>query len=336
MLRRRRGGAVGAETKLGEKFELALKRNRMSGREFIALGTSSQVPTRERSHNAYLLRWDGEDFLFDPGEGTQRQLTFAGVSPGSIRHICITHFHGDHCLGLAGIVQRLALEQCGHAVHLYYPESGQAYIERLCSAAIYRREAEIIQHPISGALEGMTELFHTERYSLKTHPLNHSVPTVGFRLEETEDIHFLPEKLNSAKVVGPMVGELKRKGQIRCENRIVRLEDVSVPRPGSIFAFIMDTRPCPGAVDLAKDADLLVMEATYTSEHQKQANLFLHATAADAAEIASEAGAHRLALTHFSQRYLNVDQHLQDAGRIFTDVIVLNDLDRIEIPRRRP
>jgi ribonuclease Z len=307
----------------------------MSSREFIALGTSSQVPTRERSHNSYLLRWDGEDFLWDPGEGTQRQLTLAGISAVSVRHICITHFHGDHCLGLAGVVQRLSLEQCGHPVHLYYPESGQPYVERLSDSAIFRREAEIIWHPIKDESEGMVELYRTDKYVLQAHPLDHSVPTVGFRLEELEGVRFIPEKLDSAKVIGPMVGELQRKGYIRSEDRMVRLEEVSVRRPGSIFAFIMDTSPCPGAVALAKDADLLVMEATYTSEHKSLAKLYLHSTAADAADVACRAGARQLALTHFSQRYLNVDQHLQDARRIFANVIVLNDLDHIEIPRRR-
>ncbi len=307
----------------------------MSSREFIALGTSSQVPTRERSHNSYLLRWDGEDFLLDPGEGTQRQLTLAGVAAGSIRHICVTHFHGDHCLGLAGVTQRLSLERCSQPVHLYYPESGQDYVERLCDAAIYRQGTAIIQHPIRGTSEGMTELFRTEEYVLKAHPLNHSVPTVGFRLEELDSVRFIPEKLDAAEVTGPMVGELRQKGHIRVADRTVHLEDVSVPRPGSIFAFVMDTRPCPGAVALAKDADLLVMEATYTSEHEELANLYLHSTAADAADTARKAGAHLLALTHFSQRYLNVDQHFKDAGRIFANIIVLNDLDHVKIPRRR-
>jgi len=306
----------------------------MSGRELIALGTSSQVPTRERSHNAYLLRWDGEDFLLDPGEGAQRQLTLAGVGVSSIRHICITHFHGDHCLGLAGIAQRLSLEECD-PVHLYYPESGEVYIERLSGAAICRGKADIIQHPICDTSEGMMELFRTDKYVLKAHPLDHSVPTMGFRLEETEGVRFIPEKLAAAKVEGAMVGELRSTGHILSQGRMVRLEDVSVPRPGSIFAFVMDTRPCAGAVALAKDADLLLMEATYGSEHQNLARLYLHSTAADAADTAARAGARRLALTHFSQRYLNVEQHLKEAGRIFSDVIVLNDLDHVEIPRSR-
>jgi len=306
----------------------------MSSRELIALGTSSQVPTRERSHNAYLLRWDGgEGFLFDPGEGAQRQFTLAGVSVNSIYHICITHFHGDHCLGLAGIVQRLSLDCCQHPVHVYYPESGQVYVDRLCSAAIYQPQVELVLHPI-GPSGDMIQLGRAETYTLMCQALDHAVPTIGFRVEEPPGIRFVQEKLDQAGVRGPLVGELERNGSICIDGRVLYLEEVTVPRKGSAFAFIMDTRPCPGAVTLARDADLLVMEATYTSEHRDLAGSYYHSTAADAAKIASRAGVQRLALAHFSQRYPDAGQHLMDALEFFPDVVALNDLDRIDIPRR--
>ena len=307
----------------------------MSLRELIALGTSSQVPTRERSQNAYLLRWDGEGFLLDPGEGTQRQLTLAGIAACSIHYICITHFHGDHCLGLAGVAQRLSLDNCDHPVHVFYPESGQPYIDRLCKAAIYQPKFELTLHPVGQAPGKMLELNRTEGYVLKAHSLDHSIPTIGFRLEEAQGLRFLPDKLEEAGVGGSMVGELQSKGWIRYAERIIRLQDVAVARPGSVFAFVMDTRPCLGAIALAKDADLLVMEATYTAEHGNLADLYFHSTAEDAARTALDAGAHLLALAHFSQRYANGDQHLSDAQRIFANVIALNDLDRIHIPRRK-
>ena len=255
----------------------------MSSRELIALGTSSQVPTRERSHNAYMVRWDGEGFLFDVGEGVQRQLTLAGVSANSVNHICITHLHGDHCLGLAGIVQRLSLDQCDHPVHLYYPESGQVYVDRLCGASVYQAQVELIHHPIRPA-DGRLELSRAATYTLVSHALDHTVPTVGYRIEEAPGVRFVPEKLNQAGVHGPMVGELQRNRSIQIGGRIVRLEEVTVPRSGSVFAFIMDTRPCAGAVALAKDADLVLMEATYTSEHQDLAMFYFHSTAAGCGE----------------------------------------------------
>jgi ribonuclease Z len=306
----------------------------MSSRELIALGTSSQVPTRERSHNAYLLRWDGIGFLLDPGEGAQRQLTLAGVAASSIHYICITHFHGDHCLGLAGVVQRLSLDRCDHPVQLFFPEEGRIYIERLCGAAISQLSINLTLNPIAQNPGVMTDLIRTEEFTLKAHALDHSVPTIGFRLEESAGVRFSPEKLEKAGLHGPMVGELQRKGSIIADNRIVRLEDVTIPRPRSMFGFIMDTKPCPGAVALAEDADLVVMEATYTSEHKELANHYGHSTALDAAKISLAAGAHRLAITHFSQRYADSGQHLHDAQEVFANVIALNDLDHVRIPRR--
>jgi ribonuclease Z len=307
----------------------------MSRRELIALGTSSQVPTKERSHNAYLLRWDGIGFLLDPGEGAQRQLTLAGVSASSIHYICITHFHGDHCLGLAGIVQRMSLENCHHPVHIFFPEEGQIYVERLCSAAISQIKIDLLLAPVGQNTGAATDLLRTDEFILKAHSLDHSVPTIGFRIEDSAGARFAPEKLEMAGVRGAMVGEIQRKGFLEIGGRMVRLEDVTVPRLQSAFAFIMDTRPCPGAVALANDADLMVMEATYASELQDLANIYRHSTALDAANVARAAGAHRLAITHFSQRYSNPERHLRDAQEIFPNVLALNDLDRIDIPRRK-
>jgi ribonuclease Z len=305
----------------------------VSSRELVVLGTSSQTPTRDRSHNAYLLRWDGEGFLFDPGEGVQRQLILANIPPCSIHHICITHFHGDHCLGLAGVVQRLSLDRCKHGVHIYYPESGQSYIDRLCGAAIFKAQIALEFHPVPQESGQMLELRKTPEYSLKMLPLEHSVPTIGYRVEEAGRRRFLIEKLNLWGIRGPMVGELQRNGALDIAGKTVHLEDVTEPRRGSIFAFVMDTRPCPGAVALSRDADLLVMEATYTSEHRDLAETYFHSTASDAAKTALAAGARRLALGHFSQRYPDAGQHLLEAKDIFPDVIALNDLDHVEIQR---
>ena len=305
----------------------------MSSREFIALGTSSLAPTRERSHNAYLLRWDAESFLFDPGEGAQRQLIFANIPSSSIHHICITHFHGDHCLGLAGVVQRLSLDECSHRVHLYYPESGQIYVERLCGSAIFHSKIALEFHPVPHRPGKMLELRKTSEYSLMALPLEHSVPTLGYRLEELERTRFLNERLDLFGIRGPLVGELRRNGSLDIAGKTVRLEDVTERRRGNVFAFVMDTLFCPEAVELSKDADLLVAEATYTSEHRALARTYLHSTAGDAARTALAAGAHLLALGHFSQRYPDTGQHLLEARNIFPNVIALDDMDRIEIQR---
>ena len=124
----------------------------MAAREVTVLGTASQVPTRYRNHNGYLLRWDDEGILFDPGEGTQRQMTFAGVTTAAITRICITHFHGDHRLGLAGISQRISLDRVPHPVFVHYPHSWQIYYEPLRAASPFKDVADIVPLPILAAV----------------------------------------------------------------------------------------------------------------------------------------------------------------------------------------
>src|SRR3954451_22944161 len=120
----------------------------MSTRAVTFLGTASQVPTRQRNHNALFLTWDDLGILFDPGEGTQRQMTLAGLSAAQVTHVAITHFHGDHCLGLAGIIQRLSLDRVTHPVEVLYPASGQAYFERLRHASSFYEVAELVPRPV--------------------------------------------------------------------------------------------------------------------------------------------------------------------------------------------
>lgn len=303
----------------------------MSVRELLLLGTASQVPTRGRNHNGYLLRWDGQGILFDPGEGTQRQLTHAGVSAASIARICITHFHGDHCLGLPGIIQRLALDGVSHPVEVYFPASGTPYFERLVDAAIYRSTLDLRPRPLEGG-----ETIDLGHLLLTCRPLDHRVDTLGWRLVEPDGRTLLPERLKKVGVSGADVGRLKRSGSIEVGRRTVRLEDVSVPRPGQRFALVMDTGLCAAAVELARNADLLLCEATFLSEDADLAAEYKHLTATDAARLARDAGARRLVLTHFSQRYACPERFGQEAREIFSDVIVGEDLMRVAVPPRVP
>ncbi len=126
----------------------------MSHRELVVLGTASQAPTRSRNHNGYFLRWDGEGLLFDPGEGTQRQMLFAGVTASQITRVCITHFHGDHCLGLPGVLQRMALDQVPHVVEVCYPAESREVFGRLRHASLFRDRLQLRERPVDGAGRG--------------------------------------------------------------------------------------------------------------------------------------------------------------------------------------
>ena len=310
----------------------------MSAREVIFLGTASQVPTRHRNHNALYLRWDNLGILFDPGEGTQRQLLIAGVAATQITHIFITHFHGDHCLGLAALCQRLSLDRVPHPVEIIYPESGQVFFERLRYSSIYHEQATLVPRPIRrDPTDPAAAVLVAEREGVRitARPLDHRVECFGYRLQEADGRRMLPERLKAAGVQGPAIKELMQRGQLTLDGRTVTLDEVSEPRPGQSFALVMDTRPCPGAQALAQDADLLVCESTFTSEHATEAYDYCHMTAAQAATLARDAGARTLALTHFSQRYTRLDDFVTEAGAIHPDVVVAQDFTRVPVPARR-
>lgn len=303
----------------------------MSARELVVLGTAAQVPTRSRAHHGALLRWDDEAILFDPGEGTQRQLSLAGVSASSITRICLTHLHGDHCLGLPGVLQRLALDGVELPVDLYFPASGQEYVDRLRRASAAYRSVEVREHPVSD--DGV--VYDGPGFSLQARALEHRIETYGWRLQEHDGRRMLPDALAARGIVGPDVGRLQREGRIATDDGWVLLEEVSEPRPGQSFAFVMDTRRCPAAVELARDVDLLVCESTYLSSEAELAASYAHLTAAEAAQIAAEAGARRLVLTHFSQRHQDEQEFADEARLHFPDVHAARDLDRFPVPARR-
>lgn len=301
-------------------------------RELVVLGTASQVPTVDRNHNGYLLRWDGEGILFDPGEGTQRQMALARIAAGQITKICITHLHGDHAFGLPGVLQRLEMDKVRHLVDLWFPASGEPYIERLRGAVIGRASVPLRVHPSSGGV-----LCETRTFTLEARHLDHRVDALGYRLHEPPGVRMLPERLGAIGIEGADIGRLRSEGTLVVDGRLVRLEDVSEPRRGQVFAFVMDTRLCDAAFELAAGADLLVCEATYLDEHADLAREYGHLTASQAATIAREAGARRLVLTHFSQRYKNAaDRYRDEAGAIFPEVVVAEDLQRIAVPSRNP
>jgi ribonuclease Z len=301
-------------------------------RELVVLGTASQAPTRYRNHNGYLLRWDGQDILFDPGEGTQRQLLLADARVWSIGRICVTHFHGDHCLGLPGVIQRMSLDGVSRPVELCYPAAGERFVDRLLDASVFDHRTEVRRRPV--AEDGVVD--SGPPYTLSAARLAHDPPTFGWRVEEPAGRVMLPDRLEALGVRGPAVGQLLRTGSVRVPERTrpVVLEEASLPRRGQVVAVVMDTAMCDAALTLAEGADLLVCEATFASSEADLARRYLHLTAAEAARIAAESGARRLVITHFSQRYPDERVLLEEARAIFPDVVAARDLLRVPVPAR--
>jgi ribonuclease Z len=307
----------------------------VSSRVVTILGTASQVPTRQRNHNALFLQWDDLGILFDPGEGTQRQMIKAGLTSTQITHIAVTHFHGDHCLGLAGIIQRLSLDRVPHPVEVIYPQSGQVFFERLRHASHFFEVATLIPRPVQAPPGETIEVLRLGKVRLLAHALEHGIPCQGYRLQEDDGRRLLPELLAKHGLRGPAVGQLQQQGHVEVAGRMVRLEEVSESRPGQAFALVMDTRPCPGATALARGVDLLVCEATYLSSEAQDAHDHFHTTAEQAACLARDGGVRRLVLTHFSQRYTELDGFQREASAIHPDAVVADELVRILVPPRR-
>ena len=303
----------------------------MSAREIVMLGTASQAPTQDRNHNATLLRWDGRAVLFDPGEGTQRQFTRAGLSAASVTRICISHFHGDHCLGLPGMIMRLALDDGHPPVPIHYPGSGEEYFERLRFASAGQEQLPVDARPIvaSGIIH------QDEMFTIRCRRLAHGIETFGFRLEEPDGRRFLPGRLAALGIQGAAVGRLRREGAIVHEGRTIRIEDVSEFRPGQVVAYLLDTAWCDAAVELAAGADVVVAESTFLSVDEHLATEFGHMTALQAGRLARVAGARRLVLSHFSRRYDDVRAFGREARLEFDDVVIAADFDRIPIPPHR-
>ncbi|GAA5139041.1 ribonuclease Z [Pseudonocardia adelaidensis] len=304
----------------------------MSGRELVVLGTASQAPTRTRNHNGYLLRWDGEGFLFDPGEGTQRQMLLAGVASSAVTRICITHFHGDHCLGVPGVVQRLSLDGVVHPVVAHFPASGREYFARLRHASSFHEVADVREEPVErdGVLaSGPAGVLEARR-------LEHPVEAFGYRFTEPDGRRMLPGRLARHGIAGPDVGRLQREGTLVVAGRTVRLVDVSVPRRGQRFAFVMDTRLCDAVYALADGVDMLVIESTFLTEDEALARTYGHLTARQAGSVAADCGVRQLVLTHFSQRYADPARFAAEAAEVFGgEIVVAADLARVPLPRRR-
>ncbi|MGW5195978.1 ribonuclease Z [Streptomyces spiralis] len=301
----------------------------MSVRELVVLGTASQVPTRHRNHNGYLLRWDGEGILFDPGEGTQRQMLRAGAAAHDLNRICVTHFHGDHSLGLAGVIQRINLDKVPHRITAHYPRSGRHFFDRLRYATAYRETVSLTEAPVDA--DGI--LATTEAYTLQARRLSHPVESFGYRLVEPDGRRMLPDRLAAHGIKGPDVSRIQREGSLDG----VPLEAVSEVRRGQRFAFVMDTRLCEGVHALAEGCDLLVIESTFLDGDEGLAEEYGHLTAGQAARAARDAGVRHLVLTHFSQRYTDPGEFERQAraAGFEGELTVASDLLRVPLPKRR-
>jgi ribonuclease Z len=300
----------------------------------IPLGTSSGKPTLRRNVSGLAVAREAEWLLFDCGEGTQVQVARAGLSPGRLAAVFITHLHGDHFNGLPGLVSTMGLDRRTSDLGLIGPRGIREYLSLLERLRVVFLTYPIQIHEFSSLLE-LTVVYQTVEYTVSALALDHRLFALGYRIDERpRSGRFNVEKARTLGVPeGPLWGRLQSGDDLRMEDgRVVRSSDVvGPPRPGKSIAYCLDTRPCAMSVELARDVDLLIHEATYSEEFAAEANTYGHSTAAQAARTARDAGARRLLITHFSSRYADAAPLLEEARAIFPDTVLAEDLVEIEV-----
>ena len=296
--------------------------------EIIFLGTSSAVHSYTRNHPAIILKAFGQTMLFDCGEGTQRQLIFAKVSPMKISKIFISHYHGDHILGLPGLLQSMNFRGRDKELTIYGPEG----IDEMKNA-IFNLGYSKIEFPIEFVEIGSQTVEDCEEYIIKSQSVNHNVPSLAYSIEEIKKPRFLREKAIELGVpVGPDFGRLHNGEEVEIDGKIIKPEQVlGPPRKGSKITYSGDTTPCEEMIEFAKDSTVLIHESTYVSEDGDKAEENFHSTSADAARIAKQSNSKELILTHFSTRYTTTDVLLKEAKEIFENTKLAKDFMRIDV-----
>jgi ribonuclease Z len=217
-------------------------------------------------------------------------------------------------------------------VPIHYPAGGEEYFQRLCLATAGQEAAEVIACPVHEP-----GIIHVDpEFTIRAAPLRHKVETVGYRLDEPDGVHFVPERLDQLGIDGPSVGRLRDDGAIVVEGRTVTLEEVTEPRRGQSFAYVLDTGWCDGALELAAGVDMLLCESTFLSTEEHLAEEHGHLTARQAGRLAAEAGVRMLVLTHFSARYGDERRFADEATLEYDgEIVSAADFDRIALPQRR-
>lgn len=290
------------------------------------LGTSSMIPTKERNHSSILISYKNQGLLVDCGEGTQRQLRIAGIKPSKITKLLITHWHGDHVLGIPGLIQNLAAHNYKQTLEIYGPKGSKKYLKNLLSGIVMQEKIKCEIKELSSGI------FYKKDFVLETTPLDHITPCLAYSFKEMDrrkiNLNYL-KKFNLAQ--HPLLGDLQKGKNIVYKGKKISAQKATTVIPGKKITIIMDTAPTKNAVKIAKNSDVLIVESTWSKELEKFVMKRKHMTAELAAKMAKQAGAKKLILTHFSQRYKDMKQLEVEAKRIFKNVVLAEDFMQINI-----
>ena len=300
--------------------------------QVVFLGTAGSIPTPKRALPAIAIRRKDEIILFDCGEGAQRQMIQAGVSFHRKTKVFITHMHGDHVLGLPGIFQTMSLLDRKRKLEVYGPVGIEAFVE-----AVKETVQFILTFPLEvSEVKDAGIVCKDREYEVHATLANHvTIPCLAYALiEKPRPGKFCPERARCLQVPeGPLWSKLQHGSTVKLpDGRTVKPEEVmGPPRPGRKIVYTGDTRPSEGLIEFAKNADLLIHDATFDDELRERALEDGHSTPTQAAETAREAKAKRLVLTHISSRYKDPSLLLEQARKVFPCVDVAEDFMKIDL-----
>jgi len=296
--------------------------------EIVFLGTGSGIPDKRRNHASIWLQYEEEAMLWDCGEGTQRQLMEAKKSFMKIDHIFITHWHADHWVGLIGLMQTMNLEHRKKPLWIYGPEA-ERFVSDILDLDYWgpRFEIKAVNVPFEG--DEPEVIYHTKRFDILSIPVKHTVPSVSYAFKEHDywNVDIKKAEKRYGLKQSPMVGILKKKGQIKLKGKIIKLRDVGILRPGIKAVYSGDTKYCKNLVTLSKGVDLLIHDATFAENKETR----MHSGVRDAAEVARKAKVKKLILTHFSRRYRHVTELEKDAKKVFKNTVAAHDFMKIQL-----
>ena len=296
--------------------------------EIVFLGTGSGAPDKKRNHSSIWLQYEEECMLWDCGEGTQRQMMEAKKSFMKVDRIFITHWHADHWAGLIGLMQTMNLERRKKPLYIYGPEA-ERFVSDILDLDYWGPRFEI--KPVNVPFEGTVPVtvHSSNAFDICSVPVKHTVPSVAYMFREHD--HWNVDIKKSEKKYGlkqsPMVGILKKRGQITYHGKKITLKDVGILKPGIRVVYSGDTTYCKTLVKFSKGADLLIHDATFSDDQETR----MHSGVKEAARAAKDACVKKLILTHFSRRYRSTVELENEAKKVFKTTVAAYDFMKIQL-----
>lgn len=295
--------------------------------KIIFLGTGNAIPTEKRNHTAIFLNYKSNNILFDCGEGTQRQMRAAKISPAKINKIFFTHFHSDHFLGFLGLIETLAISEYNKTLEVYGPRGVKEFVQNV------EKLLKKIKIDIKVTEIKKEKVYENEEIIIKSYNLKHNTPALAYKFEIKDKLRIKKEKIDSLKLPNsPLMQELLDGKDITINGKKIKSKNITYKEKGKKVSIILDTKYFVGLKKIAKDSDLLITESSFSNLEKELAEKYLHLTAEQAGKIAKDSKSKKLILTHISQRHeYNTKTIEEEAKKHFKNTFIAKELEIFEI-----